>query len=93
MIELRVDAQFAPKGHCVIERRGVEHAWGVSKMMFRKENTSLDKCKRVNNLKRRAFKITRDIPTWKQHNFIAVELENMSCRALFFSLLTMKTKT
>ena len=62
MKELDAGAVFTPKGHCELADRGLECSWGVTKMMFRKENATLDDDKKVNNLKQRVKKIIASIP-------------------------------
>ena len=62
MKELDVEIVFTPKAHCKIAGRGIEYVWRVAKMMFRKENATLDNDKRVNTLKARVKKIMTDIP-------------------------------
>ena len=56
MRELDTQIIFTPKAHCKIADRGIEYVWGVAKMIFRKENATLDNDKRVNTLKVRVKK-------------------------------------
>ena len=48
-----VDVVFAPKACCKIAGRSVEHAWSVSKLLFRKENAALNNEQRTKKLKER----------------------------------------
>ena len=60
--ELDTDIILTRKDHCKIAGRGAEYILGIAKIMFRKENTTLNNEKRVNNLKKRVFKIMHNIP-------------------------------
>ena len=62
MNQLDVEVKFLPKGHYEIARRGVECLWGVSRVMFRKENAKLDTDKRVNTLKQRVKTLLTNMP-------------------------------
>ena len=58
MKQLEVEIVFTPKTYCEIAGRGIEHEWGVAKMMFYKENSTQDNDKRANPLKIRVKNIT-----------------------------------
>ena len=57
MKEHDVAIAFTPKGHCELDGRGIEYLWGVSKLLFRKENSTLSNDERANNLKARVHKL------------------------------------
>ena len=59
---LGVEVDFAPKGHCEISGRGVEHLWDFSKTLFRKDNATLNNDKRANDLKQRLCNIIENTP-------------------------------
>ena len=62
MMKLSVEVRFTHKAHCALAGRGVEYLWGVSKILFRKENACLDNDKRVNNSKPIFKKIITNVP-------------------------------
>ena len=44
---LGASMRLAPNSHCEFLGQGVDHAWGVSNVYFRRENAALDNDKRV----------------------------------------------
>ena len=60
--KLGAGAVFTPKGHCEIARHGIEYAWSVVKILFRKQNTSLSNDARVNSLKERVKELYENLP-------------------------------
>jgi len=59
---LGVEVSFTPKAYCEIAGRGVEYLFGMSKLLFRKENVLLDNNKWVNGLENRVKNIFTSIP-------------------------------
>ena len=57
-----VEVVFTPKGHCEISSRGIEHTWGVSKAMFRKQNALLTTEQRTKDLKIRVRQLLESVP-------------------------------
>ena len=57
-----VEVVFTPKAHCELAGRGVEHAWGVSKVLFRKANATLSTEQRTKDLKVRVKQLLESIP-------------------------------
>ena len=53
---------FALKGHCEIAGRSIEYAWGVAKILLRKQNASLSNNARVNYLKERVKELHENLP-------------------------------
>ena len=41
MNSIGVEVVFTPKGHCKIAGRDIEYIWGISKVIFRKQNALL----------------------------------------------------
>ena len=62
MMKLSAKVIFTPKAYYKLASRGIEHLWGVLKILFCRENTYLDNDKRVNSLKPRIKRIITYIP-------------------------------
>ena len=69
IIKLSVEVIFIHKAHCEVAGRGIDCLWGVSKILFYKENTCLDNDKRVNNLKPRIKKILKNMRIKKYQKY------------------------